>query len=54
MVFALLLAVMGAIQTSLGAFSNLMSPEAYGLLGVAVGIIVAGLRVLTTEAMVKK
>lgn len=54
MLFAVLLAVMGVVQASLGVFSGLMSAEAYGLLGVAVGAIVAGLRIITVQPLNEK
>lgn len=46
--FSMLLAVFGAIQATMGIFSSILTPEAYGLLTVVIGAIVALLRYLTT------
>ena len=46
--FSLLLAVVGAIQAAMGVFSDILTPQAYGLLTMLIGAIVAGLRYLTT------
>ena len=52
--FSLLLAVLGAIQATMGVFSSVLTPEAYGLLTVVIGAIVAALRYLTTLPLDKK
>lgn len=51
MLFALLLAVLGVIQTSLGVFTSYLTPQAAGIITVIVGIAVAVLRVLTTQSL---
>ena len=52
--FALLLAVFGALESSLGAFSAYMTPQVFGLFSMGVGVIVAVLRVLTTLPLDEK
>lgn len=52
--FSLLLAVLGAIQATMGVFSDILTPEAYGLLTVVIGAIVAGLRYITTMPLDRK
>lgn len=52
--FSLLLAVLGAIQATMGVFSSILTPDAYGLLTVAIGAIVALLRAITTLPLDKK
>lgn len=53
-IVALLLAVFGALQASMGVFTDYLTPEAYGLFTMAVGVIVAVLRVLTTVPLDEK
>ena len=48
-IFAFLLAVFGAIETSFHVFEHLIGPEWYGVAFAVVGAIVAGLRVITKE-----
>lgn len=54
MLFALLLAVLGVIQTSLGVFTAYLTPQAAGIITVIIGIAVAILRVLTTQSLGEK
>lgn len=53
-IFSLLLSILGVVQASMGAFSHLMTPETAGLVAVAVGAIVAALRVVTTQKLIDK
>ena len=52
--FALLLAIFGAVQASMGVFSAYMTPEVFGLFSMGVGVIVAVLRVITTVPLDEK
>lgn len=52
--FALLLAIFGAVQASMGVFSAYMTPEVFGWFSMGVGVIVAVLRVLTTVPLQDK
>ncbi len=54
MMFALSLAVLGAIQASLDVFTPYLTPQAMGFLTIIVGIVVAILRVVTTLPLDKK
>ena len=54
MIFAILLAVLGAIQTSLDFFTAYLNPQAMGVLTMLVGIAVAALRVITTTPLKDK
>jgi hypothetical protein len=54
MLFSLALAVLGAVQASWGVLDDYLSPKAAGLAAVAVAILVAVLRVLTTEPLSDK
>jgi hypothetical protein len=52
--FALALAVFGVIEMQAKLFAQYMTPEAFGLFNIAVGLIVAVLRVLTTVPLSEK
>lgn len=52
--FALILAVLGVIQTMTSAFEPFMSAKVYGLFTVVVAVVVAVLRILTTQAVTDK
>lgn len=54
MLFALALAILGVLQTSMDAFTSYLTPQASGLITVAVGLAVAILRVLTTMPLTEK
>ncbi len=49
--FALLLVVLGALMDNLSYLQNLIDPQYYGILVIAIGIIVAVLRFVTTDAI---
>ena len=46
--FALALAVFGVIEMQVKVFAAYMSPEAFGIFNIVIGVIVAVLRVFTT------
>ena len=52
--FALALAIFGVIELQVKLFASYMSPEAFGLFNILIGIIVAVLRVLTTVPLSEK
>ena len=52
--FAVLLASLGAIQASLELFNAVLSPVTYGLITMGIGVIVAVLRVLTNTDLKNK
>ena len=54
MIFSIILGVIGAIQASTEFLSTLFSPQAFGFLTLAIGVIAAVLRVLTTESLEDK
>ena len=54
MLFALVLAILGVLQASMEVFTPYLTPQASGLVGVAIGLAVAILRVLTTLPLDKK
>ena len=54
MMFALALAVFGVIEMQIKVFAAYMSPEAFGVFNIVLGIIVAVLRVLTTVPLSDK
>jgi len=54
LIFALALAILGALQASLELFNAILSPEIYGLLTMIVGVAVAILRVITTQPLADK
>ena len=46
--FALALAVFGVIEMQIKVFAAYMTPEAFGIFNIVIGVIVAVLRVFTT------
>ena len=48
MMFALALAVFGVIEMQIKVFAAYMTPEAFGIFNIVIGVIVAVLRVFTT------
>lgn len=52
--FALALAILGVIEIQAKLFAPYMSPEAFGIFNITLGIIVAVLRVLTTMPLSEK
>jgi hypothetical protein len=52
--FALALAVFGVIEMQAKLFAQYMTPEAFGLFNIVIGLIVAVLRVLTTVPLSEK
>lgn len=51
MLFAVLLSVLGVVQTSMDVFTPYLTPQASGMLTLLVGIAVAALRVVTTTSL---
>jgi hypothetical protein len=49
LIFSVVLSVLGAVQASMDVFTAYLTPKGMGLLTLAVGVIVAILRVLTTQ-----
>lgn len=49
--FALALVILGALMDNLSYIRNLIDPQYYGLVAIAIGIIVAILRFVTTDAI---
>lgn len=54
MMFALALAILGVLQASMDVFTPYLTPQASGLLTVLLGLLVAILRVLTTQPLTDK
>jgi hypothetical protein len=52
--FALALAVLGVIEMQVQLFAQYMTPETFGLFNIAIGIVVAVLRVITTVPLSEK
>ncbi len=52
--FSILLAVLGVVEANVGVFQQYMTPQTFGIFSVAVGVIVAVLRVLTTVPLSEK
>lgn len=52
--FSILLAVLGVVEANVGVFQQYMTPQTFGTFSVAVGVIVAVLRVLTTVPLSEK
>lgn len=52
--FAVVLAMLGFVQANSEQFQALLSPDAYGWVMVIVGMIVAGLRVMTSQSLADK
>ena len=49
--FALLLVILGALMDNLSYIQNLIDPQYYGVLVIAIGVTVAILRYITTDAI---
>lgn len=49
--FALALVILGALMDNLSYIQHLIAPEYYGLVMIGIGIIVAILRFITTDAI---
>ena len=54
LLFALALAIFGVIEMQIKMFSDYMSPEAFGIFNIVIGVIVAVLRVITTVPLSEK
>lgn len=54
MLFALALAIFGVIEMQTKLFAAYMSPEAFGVFNIVIGVVVAVLRVLTTVPLSEK
>lgn len=52
--FSILLAVLGVVQASSGVFAPYMTPQAYGIFTIVIGIVVAILRIITTTPILNK
>lgn len=52
--FALLLVVLGALMDNLSYLQNIIDQRYYGIIVVAIGVIVAILRFITTDAIGKE
>jgi hypothetical protein len=53
-IFAVLVAVFGVLQTNIPMFQEVLSPTVYGLLFTGIGVVVAALRAITTTSVVVK
>jgi hypothetical protein len=49
--FSLLLVIFGALMDNISALQSIIAPQYYGLVLVAIGIIVAVLRFLTNKPL---
>lgn len=54
MMFALALAILGAVETQAHLFSKHMTPELFGLFNILLAVVIAVLRVLTTVPLNEK
>lgn len=54
MIFALALAVFGVLEMNLNLFASSLTPQLFGAFSIAISLIVAVLRVLTTLPLDKK
>ena len=52
--FSLLLVILGALMDNISYLQNIIDPKYYGILLVAIGIIVAILRFITTQPIEDK
>lgn len=52
--FALTLSILGAVEASLNLFADVLTPTTYGIVTMAVGVIVGVLRVITTQPLSDK
>lgn len=51
LLFSLGLSVLGVLQASMDVFTAYLTPQAMGFVTLAVGVVVAILRVLTTQGI---
>jgi hypothetical protein len=49
LLFSLALSILGVLQASMDVFTDYLTPHAMGFVTLAMGVIVAVLRVLTTQ-----
>ena len=49
--FALTLVILGALMDNLSYLQNIIDPQYYGVIMIAIGIIVAILRFISTDAI---
>ena len=49
LLFSILLSVLGVLQASMDVFTAYLTPQAMGFVTLAVGVVVAVLRVITTQ-----
>lgn len=54
MLFAILLSVLGVIQASMDVFTPYLTPQASGIVTLIIGLVVAILRVVTTQPLSEK
>jgi hypothetical protein len=54
LLFSMLLAVLGTLQASLDIFTPYLTPQTMGFVTLAIGVAVAILRVVTTQALSDK
>jgi hypothetical protein len=54
MMFALALAIFGVLEMNLNLFASALTPQLFGAFSIAISLIVAVLRVLTTLPLDKK
>ena len=52
--FSLLLVILGALMDNISYLQNIIDPKYYGILLVAIGIVVAILRFITTQPINEK
>lgn len=51
MIFAMALSILSVLQASMDVFTEYITPQSAGLIGVIISVIVAVLRVLTTAPL---
>lgn len=54
MIFAALLAIFGVVETQMNVFQSFLSPQAYGIFTIVVSVVVAVLRLVTTQPIDEK
>lgn len=54
MLFAILLSVLGVVQASMDVFTPYLTPQASGIITMIIGVVVAILRVVTTQPLSDK
>ena len=54
MIFSIVLAIIGVLQASTDFLSTILSPNAFGYLTLASGVVAAILRILTTQPLSDK